>query len=77
MIHGERYRLKPRDVLIDRRSVRGTMSSLLDGADSPWWFWILRRPVADAVADAVIELHGMKGFRSGSSLVKALRARYH
>lgn len=76
LIEGERFELKPADVIIKRRRSGSSMAALLVGADSPWWFWVLERPVADAVADAVLELYEVRGYRSGHQLVEALRKRY-
>lgn len=75
-IEGQDYRARIAEVKPRGRRKFAFTPEVIKRASSPWWFWSLERPLADALAQALIEAGVIKGFESGSALVASLRKKY-
>jgi len=75
-IEGKDHRATLAEVRVGGRRVRPS-AELVRRATSPWWFWVLERPLADAIAQALIDSGAVSGVASGHDLVEDLRRRYY
>lgn len=75
-IEGQDYRAKIAEVRPRGRRKFEFTPDVIRRASSPWWFWALERPLADALAQALLEAGVIEGFASGTELVAFLRKKY-
>lgn len=76
-IEGRDYRALIAEVKPRGRRAFAFTPDQLKRAGSHLWFWALERPIADAIAQALIDAGAVGGFEDGNSLVARLREKYN
>ena len=74
-LDGRNVRLWLSEIRPRGRRPRPRTADFFTRASSPYWFWALERPLADAIGDALLELGAARGAKDGHTLVQLLRDR--